>query len=73
MDIFIHSFIHSFILLLLLLLVLLGVLIGVIDGTDDQATVTLIRPLAQVESAKDIIATLGVSARTVLTRLKNPD
>ena len=51
----------------------LGVLIGIMDGTGNEATVTLIGPLAQVESARDIIATLAVGARSVLTRLKNPD
>ena len=50
----------------------LGVLIGIMDGRGNEATVTLIGPLAQVESARDIIATLAVGARSVLTRLKNP-
>ena len=51
----------------------LGVLIGVIDGTDDQATVTLIGPLAQVVLATEVIAALAVGARSILTRLINPD
>ena len=51
----------------------LGVLIGVIDGTDDQATVTLIGPLAQVVLAREVIAALAVGARSILTRLIKPD
>ena len=51
----------------------LGVLIGIMDGIGNQGTVTLIRPLVQVEIARDIIAALAVSARSVLTKLKNPD
>ena len=51
----------------------LGVLIGIIDGTDDQATVTLIGPLAQVVLAKDVVTVLAAGARSVLSRLIKPD
>ena len=51
----------------------LGVLIGIMDGIGNETIVTLIRPLAQVESPRDIIAALAVGPRLVLTRLKNPD
>ena len=50
----------------------LGVLIGIIDGKDDQATVTLIGPLAQVEFAKEVVSALAVGARSVLSRLIKP-
>ena len=50
----------------------LGVLIGIIDGTDDQATVTLIGPLAQVVLAREVIPALAVGARSILTRLIKP-
>ena len=51
----------------------LGVLIGIIDGTDDQATVTLIGPLAQVVLAREVIPALAVGARSILTRLIKSD
>ena len=51
----------------------LGVLIGIIDGTDDQATVTLIGPLAQVVLAKEVVTALAVGARSILSRLIKPD
>ena len=51
----------------------LGVLIGIIDGTDDLATVTLIGPLAQVVLAKEVITALAAGARSILSRLIQPD
>ena len=51
----------------------LGVLIGIMDGTDNQATVTLIGPLAQVGLAREVVTALAVGARSILTRLIKPD